>query len=308
RPWIEAQLRPLSLPPWRLWSTTIQDSVAGTIRLTGALHQIPAQGSDTVVVVVHGMGGDIDSHYAQRAAIAAHRRGIDCLRLNLRGADLSGHDFYHAGLTADLEAAIASPDLSRYRHVLPIGYSIGGHQVLHLAAGRPDPRITAAAAICAPLDLDRGAADIDTPARWPYRRHILSALKLMVRAVAARGTLPLPRPLPELLRIPTLRQWDDQLVAPRFGFAGVSDYYEQASVARRLEALQRPTLMVCARQDPMVLARSVRAALTAKPAALQLHWSDRGGHVGFPRDTTLGLAGPRGVEAQVITWLLEQRS
>ena len=306
-PWLEAKVRPLSLPSWRRWSTTIQDPVAGTIRLTGALHGAPNDDSDTVVVVVHGLGGDLDSHYVQRAAIAAHGAGIDCLRLNLRGADLSGHDFFHAGLTADLEAAIASEALARYRHVLLMGYSIGGHQVLHMATKRPGRTITAAAAICAPLDLARGANDIDQPARWLYRRHVLSSLKLMLRAVAIRGTLPLPLPLPELLRISTIRQWDHQMVAPRFGFASASDYYERASVARRLEAVRAPTLLLCARQDPMVLSRSVGPALTKRSAALHFRWLDRGGHAGFPRDTTLGLAGPAGLEGQVITWLLEQR-
>jgi predicted alpha/beta-fold hydrolase len=306
RPWIEAMVQPLRVPPWRPWSTTLQDPVAGSIRLTGALHQSVPKGSDKVVVVVHGMGGDIDSHYVQRAAMAAQACGVDCLRLNLRGSDLSGHDFYHAGLTADLEAAIASPALAGYRHVFPMGYSLGGHQVLLLAAAPSDSRIAAAATVCAPIDLDRGATDIDTPARWPYRYHILSALKAMLRAVATRGTLPLPVPLPELMAIPTLREWDDRLVAPRFGFTGVRDYYEQVSAFRRLEALDCPTLMLCAQHDPMVLSRSVLDALGTRPAALQIQWSPKGGHVGFPKDTTLGLQGPQGMEAQVITWLVEQ--
>ncbi len=306
-PWIEAGLRPLPVPPSTPWSTMVQDEVAGTIRLTGALHQNAGGASDTVVVVVHGMGGDIDSHYVQRAAIAAQARGVDCLRLNLRGADLSGQDFFHAGLTADLEAAIASEAVATYRRVLVMGYSLGGHQVLSLAASGADPRVTAAAAICAPLDLSRGADDIDTPARWLYRYHVLSALKVMMQAVARRGTLPLPTPLAELERISTIREWDDRLVAPRHGFASAADYYHQVSVGPRLGQLQIPTLLWGARHDPMVLSRSVTAALTDPSPALELHWSDRGGHVGFPTDVTLGLDGPPGLEAQAITWLLTHR-
>ncbi|MBW2453520.1 MAG: alpha/beta fold hydrolase [Deltaproteobacteria bacterium] len=306
-PWIEAGMRPLPVPPSKPWSTTVQDEVAGPIQLTGALHQTAEAASDTVVVVVHGMGGDIDSHYVQRAAIAAQACDVDCLRLNLRGADLSGQDFFHAGLTADLEAAIASEALAAYRHVVLMGYSLGGHQVLSLAARGPDPRVAATAAICAPLDLSRGADDIDTPARWPYRYHVLSALKLMLQAVARRGTLPLPTPLAELEQISTIREWDDRLVAPRHGFAGADDYYRQASVAPRMAELRIPTLLWCARHDPMVLSRSVAAALTAAPSALELRWSERGGHVGFPGDVTLGLDAPPGLEAQAIAWLLAHR-
>jgi len=306
RPWIEGELRPPSLPPSTPWSTTMQDAVAGPIRLTGALHSSGAEpGSDTVLVVVHGMGGDIDSYYVQRAAIAARACGVDCLRLNLRGADLSGQDFYHAGLTADLAAAMASDALAGHAHVVVMGFSLGGHQALCLATDPPDPRLAAVAAICAPLDLARGATDIDTPMRWPYRYHVLRALKLMMEAVERRGTLPLPVPLARLQKVSTIREWDERLVGPRHGFDGADHYYREASVGPRLGSLAVPALLWCARHDPMVLSRSVQAALTAAPAALDLRWAERGGHVGFPGDLTLGLDGPPELEAQAITWLLQ---
>ncbi len=48
------------------------------------------------------------------------------------------------------------------------------------------------AAICPPLDLTRAIEDIDAPVRWPYRQHVLRALKAMVVPIAARRELPLP--------------------------------------------------------------------------------------------------------------------
>ena len=66
-----------------------------------------------------------------------------------------------AGLTADLEAAIRSPALEGYEHILLLGYSLGGHIALRYACSRPNERVRAVAAICSPLDLDRGARHLD---------------------------------------------------------------------------------------------------------------------------------------------------
>ena len=60
----------------------------------------------TIVIIVHGLGGSATSYYARKAAVAAAEAGLDSLRLNLRGADRGGGDYYHAGLIEDLAAAI----------------------------------------------------------------------------------------------------------------------------------------------------------------------------------------------------------
>jgi predicted alpha/beta-fold hydrolase len=293
------RVRPEPLPAWQPWQTALDDAEVGLVTLTGALH--PGD-SHTLLIAVHGLGGDIDSHYMHRAAIAARAAGIDCLRLNLRGADLSGHDFYHAGLIDDVRAAAESATLAHYRRILLIGYSIGGHLVLRYAAAAPDPRLAAVAAICPPLDLARAARDIDAASRWAYRRHVLTALKDMLPPTAARR--PLPLPLSEALRIERVRQWDERLVVPRFGFNSVEHYYDSQSAARHLETLRVPALVVATRHDPMVLAAGLEDALARAPELLAVRWLARAGHVGFPPRTTLGLSAPAGLEHQAIAWLL----
>jgi predicted alpha/beta-fold hydrolase len=293
------QLRPQPLPPFVRWSVALDDDAVGRVRLSGALH---SRQRDALVVAVHGLGGDIDSHYIHRAAIEADLAGADCLRLNLRGADMSGHDFYHAGLAADLHAAVGSAQLARYRRIVVMGYSLGGHIALRYALDNPDPRVVAVAAICPPLDLTRAIEDIDAPVRWPYRQHVLRALKAMVVPIAARRELPLP--LAKARAISRLRQWDEQLVVPRFGFRSASDYYRRESVAPRLGDLRLPSLIVTARHDPMVLAGSLEPTLSKCSDAVDIHWLHDAGHVGFPGGAHLGLPGKRGLEAQAVAWLL----
>ena len=85
-----------------------------------------------------------------RGAAAAEMAGLSCLRMNLRGSDRMGEDYYHGGLTVDLHAALASSEAQRYRRIYLLGYSLGGHVVLRLATEPADPRLVAVAAVCAP--------------------------------------------------------------------------------------------------------------------------------------------------------------
>lgn len=292
-PRLRHSLRPRQVPAPRPWQTTLADPVAGEIPVTGLLREVP--GSDELLVIVHGLGGSTESHYMLRAAVAAEAAGLSCLRINLRGCDRQSGDFYHAGLTADLHAALASEDLARYQKIYVLGYSLGGHVVLRLGTEEGDPRLAAVAAVCAPLDLALSQREIDAPAVWVYRRYLLASLNGIYAAVAARR--PMPLPVEQALRIRTIREWDDRIVAPRHGFADAGDYYARASVAPRLPALRVPALLLNAEGDPMVPARAVRAALADRPSRLEVRWLARGGHVYFPGEL---------VDAQVIGWLREQ--
>jgi predicted alpha/beta-fold hydrolase len=281
------------------------------VQLTGRLTEV--RGATGLVLVVHGLGGSAMSPYAADAAHAATRAGLSSLRLNLRGADRRGEDFYHAGLTADLTAALASDELERYDDIFVIGYSLGGHVTLKLVTEPHDPRVRAVAAICPPIDLARSAKEIDRRRRAPYRHHVLRGLKEIYAEVAARRDVPIP--LAEARAIRTLREWDERVVAPRHGFADAEDYWQSESVAPRLPSIDVRALVVQAEADPMVLADTVRPALARARHAVDVVWVEPrfGGHVGFAEDLDLGLGLPshsstsRGLEAQVVDWLLAER-
>jgi predicted alpha/beta-fold hydrolase len=124
----------------------------------------------------------------------------------------------------------------------------------------------------------------------------------MYRAfVARRG--PWPLSLDRARRLRGIREFDDAIVAPRFGFEDASDYYLHASVSHVLYRIATPTLLVQAEHDPMVPRRSVEPLLHALPPAVTALLVDRGGHVAFPRDLDLGQPGTLGLEAQVLAWL-----
>lgn len=290
-------------PDSRDWYCDVEDPRLGAVRLSGRWREVPE--SDTVVVIVHGLGGSSESVYVGRAEAAAARAGIASLCVNLRGADLRGEDLFHAGLSSDLHVVTSSPELARYRHVVLLGYSLGGHVCLCHAATAMDPRVRAVAALCSPLDLAAAARAFDAPRLSVYRRHVLDGLKAMYRAFHARRPDVAQADLRDVLAIDRIRTWDERVVVPRHGFRSAEHYYSEASAGPQLASITAPTLLLHARHDPMVPSDTVRPWTLQVNSLVTVVESPRGGHVGFPPEFSLGWGNePQGLEAQVLGWLL----
>lgn len=298
------RVAPWSAPEGAAWSTGLIDPQVGEVRLTGELHRTGPDPSRVLVVAIHGLGGSIASHYMLRTAAAATAAGLDCLRLGLRGADRQGDDFYHAGLTEDLSAALRSPELAAYADVVVVGYSLGGHMTLRWALEPDDPRVRAVASVCAPLDLAAGCAAIDQPGRVLYRGHVMAGLKDIYSAIARRGRA-VPTPWAIIRGISTIRAWDRHAVVPRHGFCSVDDYHGRVSVGPRLAGVQLPALIVSAPSDPMIPAATIAPYVRDLPPRVEHRWTTGGGHVAFPRAAGVGPDLPQapGLWGQVIAWL-----
>jgi predicted alpha/beta-fold hydrolase len=290
---------PPPVPQSKPWEGGVDDATYGRLALTGRLSV--AGGGDRLVVAIHGLGGCADSLYLWQLASSAVAAGWSVLRLNLRGADRRGEDFYHGGLTDDVHGALASPALAGYREIVLVGYSLGGHAALRYASEPGDERVRCVATICPPLDLAAGQSAIDRPGAYIYRRYVLGHVKEIYREVAARREVPVPVATADA--IATLWDWDENIVARRHGFAGAADYYARASVAPRLGALRLPALVLAAEGDPMVPVASLRRLLTPSPPEIEVRWLRRSGHVAFPRRLDLGYGQRLGLGGQVMAWL-----
>lgn len=297
RPYLTSLARRPRAPATQHVRVILDDPRMGEVKVTGRLTHV----GEDLVVIIHGLGGSHRSYYAVQAAAAATRLGLSSLRVDLRGADRTGDDFYHAGLTVDLHAILASPRLAAYRHIHLLGFSLGGHVALRAATESLDPRVTAVAAVCPPMDLAAGVAIIDQPRGALYRRHVLSGLKDIYAQVARRGR-PVPISPAEARTIRHIREWDERIVAPHHGFAGADDYWAKTSVGPILDDVKPPALVVTAEDDPMVATSTVRPWVK-RAQNLRSVFVKRGGHVGFPDDTDLGLGHRGEVDQQVLTWL-----
>src|SRR5690606_32493426 len=126
-PFFKRALAPLVRPTTEPWSVTLEDPDVGTVRLSG---RALGHDSPSAVLIVHGLGGSVESGYMAGALTEAERTRTRCLLLNTRGSDRSGQDIAHAGLGADIDAALGSDFFADVAAVDLLGYSLGGHLAL----------------------------------------------------------------------------------------------------------------------------------------------------------------------------------
>jgi predicted alpha/beta-fold hydrolase len=273
------------------WTTPDGDFVDVDWRRTG-------QQDSAVLVLFHGLEGSSRSHYAQAFAAYAQRQGLDFVVPHFRGC--SGEmnraaRAYHSGDHEEVGWMLQTIRAQSARPVLAIGVSLGGNALLRWAqeaGAQASATVAALAAISAPVDLRASARTLDQGLnRQVYTRLFLRTMK--------RKALHTLNAHPGLLDGPLVRSaasfydFDEQVTAPLHGFRGALDYWQRASAKPGLARIQVPTLLLNARNDPMVPAHSLPAAGQVGPW-VQLCQPQRGGHVGFtggwPPGSQQGLA------------------
>ena len=248
--------------------------------------------SDSVVILAHGLGGNRQAGYIKRATASLHKAGFATLAMDLRGADRRGGGFYQVAQVEDLRAVCKASVLRRFKNIFVLGFSLGGHLAIHYAATDDDRRLRGVAALCAPLDLQATQQHLDRPQQFVYRHYVLRGLKQIYAAVARKHDVPTPNA--EVQRCRTFYDWDRLAIAPRYGFDSPEDFYRTQSAANVIADLSVDTVMLLARNDPIIPLGLVLPSIADAPFG-KLHVSvmSRGGHLQFPRGQSLGLAAPR---------------
>jgi predicted alpha/beta-fold hydrolase len=255
--------------------------------LLGDLHRpkSPARplAARPLAVLVHGLTGCAESFYVLATARTLLDRGFPVLRLNLRGAGPSAgscREQYHAGRTGDILGVLGALDPRLTRDgIVAVGYSLGGNALLKLLgeAGTGAP-IRRAAAVSPPADLAAAAHRMLRPRNALYHRYLLARMKDEARAT--RGGLP-TRFAEALCAARDIVEYDDRVVAPRYGFASAADYYARCSAVGAIGGIRVPTLVIQSRDDPWVPVRSFDDRAWQGNPQLRLVLTARGGHVGF---------------------------
>jgi len=268
---------------------TLMDDRFGPIRLSATL--CDRLDSDSVVVIVHGLGGNRQAAYVRRASSTLVASGFATMAVDLRGADRRGGGFYHVAQAEDLRAICRAPCLRRFRRVFLLGFSMGGHVAIHYASTDDERRLRGVAALCTPLDLHATQQHLDQRALFVYRHYVLRSLKQIYAAVARRYVV--PSPLREVQRCRTFYEWDRLTIAPRYGYDAPEAFYRDQSAANVLADLRVDTVMVMARNDPIVPPRlSLPYIANAPCGKLHVRVLSRGGHLQFPGGQSLGFSSP----------------
>ena len=256
--------------------------------LLGHCHWQPGKRQDApVLVLVHGLEGSSDSNYMRGIAEKAFHCGFHIVRLNQRncgGTEALTPTLYNSGMSGDYRAVFE--ELSNhdgFEQIFFAGYSMGGNLVTKMAgefAEAVPSALRAVCAVCPALDLAACADALERTENYLYQRRFVSGL--MGRYARKQKLFPEHYQLNGALGpISTVRQFDDVITAPQFGYRDAQDYYEYVGAKRVASQIRVPFLMITAQDDPFVPYESFLAAKISDNPAIRFVAPQHGGHCGF---------------------------
>jgi len=244
--------------------------------LSAVLNMPLRKNARAVVVMCPGLGGGEHSTYMREYAAALVPDGFATLRWNLRGAGPSAATStapYHAGLSEDLRAVLNNlPEPVAHLPIFLLGFSLGGHLILRtLGEGDVPAAVAGAVSVSAPLGLSSCMKMLEKKRNIPYMHYLTNKLKA-----------DLENDFSEVVDdLKNIRDLDDKVIAPAFGFDGAEDYYEKASARPLLSKIAKPILVMHSADDPWIPASDYTEANWPDNPKSATLLTERGGHVGF---------------------------
>lgn len=238
------------------------------------------------LALVHGLEGSSESSYMRGLAERAFAAGFNVLRLNQRncgGTERLTATLYNSGLSADFRAVLFDlMERDRLPQIFFAGYSMGGNLVLKMAGELGPERPTelrGVCAVCPTLDLAACVDAIALRENRLYQWHFVRQLKSRMRRKAK--LFPAQFALNGMRRVRTVREFDDAITAPHCGYRSAADYYQRASALRAVQRIAVPTLILTAKDDPVVPFASFAAPELAGNPLIRIVAPERGGHCSF---------------------------
>ena len=266
------------------------------------LDRVDGKAGAPTVILLHGLEGSSGSGSMQLmlrdlaalqwSAIALNARSCSG-EPNLQAASYSSGDFRDlAWLVHKLEGPLFA-----------VGFSLGASVLLNfLAKHESSQKLKGAVAVSAPFELARGVRFIDSGSvlSRAYLNRFLPAMK--AKALAKAKTYSQQFDVRAIAAATRIRDFDDLVTAPLFGFASAEDYYTKCSAGPQLASIHTRTLLLSAHDD--ALAPPVLPVDVTHNPALDVLLTRRGGHVGFV--TGAVLRPEFWAEARVLRWLQEE--
>lgn len=242
--------------------------------------------SDKLVIITHGLEGDSQRHYVTGMAKIFSENGYDALGWNCRSC--SGElnrlvRFYHHGDANDLRAVINhSIHHYGYKHIVLIGFSMGGSLTLRAIAEDPalaPAEVKKAVGFSVPCSLKGSVDALSTSTNRIYLNRFLKKLGKKIKEKALR--------FPDQIdatgydSIKTFTEFDNRYTAPLHGYNNALDFYEKASVGPILHQVSIPSLVVQSINDPFLLPNCMPIETAQEHPNLFLEMPAQGGHCGF---------------------------
>ena len=246
--------------------------------------ELPEANSEKpIVVILHGLEGSKNSHYAKGMLSAIAAQGWIGLLMHFRGC--SGRPnrhlaSYHSGDIRDINY-LTTVLTKRYPgHSLAlVGYSLGGNVAVKYLANNKKHPYKASAVICAPLHLSSCSDRINNGFSKVYQNYLMKMLKQQaLEKIQANKLTHVTSE--QLKKLATIRDFDHHITAPINNFVSAEDYYQQASGREDLAEITSDCLIIHAKDDPFLSHENI-IAINQLPANIHFELSEYGGHVGF---------------------------
>jgi hypothetical protein len=237
----------------------------------------PAKGE---IVMVHGLEGSGDAGYIRSLSAAALARGYAAHAFHMRtcgGTERLCQTLYHAGLTSDLSGVLRAFQIEGRAPVFLVGFSLGGNVVLKLAgelAGRGPELIRGVCAASTPLDLEACARRLAHPSNRLYQRRFIGRMRDRLCATGRYRKR-------DFRGLRSIREIDDRITAPSFGFGDAANYYRTQSAIGYLAAIRVPVLLIQSRDDTLVPFDVFGGDAVRSNPRIEVRATDHGGHLGF---------------------------
>ena len=286
--------------------------VAAGTRVAADCHWQPRPWSHPTLLALHGLNGSSDAHYMRGLAAKAYARGMNVVRLNQRNCGGTEHlapGLFHSGLTTDAARVVHElASVDGLPAIAVAGYSLGGNLALKLAGeyGAHAPaQLVAVAAVSPIIEIEECTRALERRENFLYEWNFVRDLKRRMRTKARLQ--PGAFDLSVLATIRTVREFDERVTAPHFGFRNASDYYDRASAMRVVDRIRVPTLIVTAEDDPFVPSQAFRDPKVTSNPHIDLRLCEHGGHCGFVGERS-GLDDGYWAESQIVDFVVRSIS
>ena len=239
--------------------------------------------SPQTLLILHGLEGSVNSAYAQRMLNYCNQQQIAAVFMHFRGCSGEPNRLlrsYHSGETGDLKQVIKHLKVIGISNIALLGYSLGGNQVMkYMGEAETDSTISCAIGVSVPLLLNICAETMNMGFAKIYQATLLGRLiKKMQqkKSLIDYSNLDFPDPA----KMKNFEQFDDHFTAPVHGFDSASDYYNKSSSRQFLININKPTLIIHAKDDPFTTAKVLPDAEELS-SSVKLEITPGGGHVGF---------------------------
>ncbi len=271
---------------WKGWEQIAFDLGKDGMILGEASWRPGKREDSPVLFLLHGLEGSARSHYLIGISRKAFLAGFHTVRVNTRNCGGTEHltpTLYCAGLSQDV--LTIAEQLRRDKGIdrlYAAAVSLGANILLKFLGeqGNRGPEyLQGAAVLSPPIDLAACAAKMEERQNWFYQRYFVRGL--IERMERKDALFPGIGDMERIRRVRTIREFDEVVTAPHFGFGSAANYYRLASSAPLLENIRVPTLIVQSKDDPFIPFESfITSNITANPD-LRLLATEFGGHTGF---------------------------